>query len=98
MTTNYFDWEVWQTTDALGMAATIRAESVPLRSITAQLAEAVNLQNPKLNAVVELFDDVIEAPERSGAESKWSVLWGTNSHQGYGLPDRRPEPTDRLGF
>ena len=67
MTTNYFDWEVWQTTDALGLAATIREESVPLRSITAQLAEAVNLQNPKLNAVVELFDDVIEAPERSGA-------------------------------
>ena len=62
-----FDWNSWSSLDATELAQSINDGHVSVPEVMTQLADAVSIQNPSLNAVVELFDDIIETPSNSGA-------------------------------
>jgi amidase len=67
MANHPFDWSTWSDLDATELAQSINNGHVSVPEVMTQLADAVSLQNPTLNAVIELFDDVIETPSTSGA-------------------------------
>ena len=62
-----FDWNSWSSLDATELAQSINDGHVSVPEVMTQFADAVSIQNPSLNAVVELFDDIIETPSNSGA-------------------------------
>ena len=59
-------WAEWGNLDAIGMAQLLAAKQVTPAEVAAQAAKAVELLNPKLNAVVEVFDDVVANPFQDG--------------------------------
>ena len=69
MTTHPFDWAMWSHIDATELAAKIRAKDVAVSEVMHQFSDAVSIQNPRLNAVIEVFDDVLDDPTSSGANS-----------------------------
>jgi len=62
-----FTWREWARLDALALAALVRDRKVTAREIAGQAATAVELTNPSLGAVLEVFEDAVIDPERSGA-------------------------------
>jgi amidase len=61
-------WAEWGKLDATGMARLLAAKQVTPAEVAAQAAKAVELLDPKLNAVVEVFDDVIANPLKDGMD------------------------------
>ena len=59
-------WAEWGKLDATGMARLLAAKQVTPAEVAAQAAKAVELLNPKLNAVVEVFADVVANPLKDG--------------------------------
>ncbi len=60
-------WDEWATCDALALAELVRTKKVKPAELAAQAAAAIEKTNPKLSAVVEVFDDVVADPTRDGA-------------------------------
>ena len=65
-------WDEWASRDAVGLAALIRAGQITPREAADQAAEAVARLNPRLDAVIELFEDTradpdTDRPNREGA-------------------------------
>jgi amidase len=52
--------------DALGLAELVRARRVSRRELIRTCAAAVEKVNPQLNAVIEVYADLIDDPERAG--------------------------------
>jgi amidase len=50
-------WKEWASHDALGLAELVRAGDVTPRELARQAAAAVAALNPRLNAVIEVWDD-----------------------------------------
>ena len=67
MATHPFDWATWGRIDATELAAKLRAKDVTIPEVMHQFADAISIQNPRLNAVIEVFDDVLDDPDSSGA-------------------------------
>ena len=67
MTTHPFDWATWSRIDATELAAKLRAKDITVSEVMHQFSEAVSIQNPRLNSVIEVFDDVLDDPTSSGA-------------------------------
>lgn len=67
MANHPFDWADWAAIDATELAALIRKKDVKITEVMSQLADAISIQNPRLNAVVEIFEDVIDDPTSAGA-------------------------------
>ncbi len=63
------DWTEWAALDATAMAELVRDGEVSARELAVQAVQAVELLNPKLNAVIEIFDDVVTDPYRDGMNS-----------------------------
>ena len=59
-------WQEWARHDALGLAALVRRGEVMPRELAAQSAAAVERLNPKLDAVLEIFQDVLANPDTDG--------------------------------
>lgn len=59
MANHPFDWNTWSGLDATELAQSINVGDVSVPEVMAQFADAVSIQNPSLNAVIELFDDVL---------------------------------------
>ena len=64
-------WDEWAKQDGVALAELIRARQISAQQVANQAAEGVGRLNPKLEAVIELFDDVranpdTDAPDRSG--------------------------------
>lgn len=59
-------WDEWAKHDALGLAERVKKGEVKPAELAAQAAAAVEKTNPRLSAVVELFDDVIADPLKDG--------------------------------
>jgi amidase len=59
-------WHEWGKLDATDMARLLAAAQVTPAEVAAQAAKAVELINPKINCVVEVFDDVIADPLKDG--------------------------------
>jgi amidase len=56
-------WAEWARHDGVALAELVRTRQVSAQQVTAQAAEAVARLNPKLEAVIELFDDVRANPD-----------------------------------
>jgi amidase len=59
-------WSDWGKLDATGMARLLAAGQVTPKEVAAQAAKACELLDPKINCVVEIFDDVIADPLKDG--------------------------------
>ncbi len=59
-------WDEWAKHDAVGLAARVRQGEVTPAELAAQASAAIAVTNPALNAVVEVFDDVVADPLKDG--------------------------------
>ena len=91
-------WDEWSKHDATALAALVRKRAVTPRELMRQAARAVELLNPRLAGVLEVFDDVldrpgVDRPARDGA------LYGVPlflKDLGSGLRGRRQESGSKL--
>ena len=68
-------WREWGKLDAIGLARLVRVGKMTPKELALQAAEAIQIVNPKINAVLEVFHDVIEDPYKDGM-SKEGCLHG----------------------
>ncbi|RIK36767.1 MAG: amidase [Chloroflexi bacterium] len=61
-------WDEWVGYDALGLAELVRRGAVTPRELAEQVAAGVEIVNPTIGAVIELFDDVIADPLKDGMQ------------------------------
>ena len=59
-------WQEWGNLDATGLARLLAAGEITPGEAAAQAAKAIELIDPKVNCVVEVFDDVIADPLKDG--------------------------------
>ena len=91
-------WDEWSKHDATALAALVRKRAVTPRELMRQAARAVELLNPRLAGVLEVFEDVldrpgVDRPARDGA------LYGVPlflKDLGSGLRGRRQESGSKL--
>ena len=62
MTNKTLSWQEWDTLDATAMAGLVAKGDVTAQELAVQAAAAVGRVNPKINAVLEVFDDVVADP------------------------------------
>jgi len=55
-------WDEWFAQDALGLADLVRKSEVTPAELAAQAAEAVAKVNPKIDGVLEVFEDAVKDP------------------------------------
>ena len=60
------DWAEWGRHDATSLAALVRSGQVSARELAAQAAAATAALNPRIEAVLELFADVLANPDADG--------------------------------
>ena len=84
-------WDEWAKCDALALADLVRQKKVKPAELSAQAAAAIEKTNPKLSAVVEVFDDVVADPARDGAN-----LGGAFAGAPYLMKDLGPTMKGRL--
>lgn len=60
-------WTEWGKTDAVALAQLIRDKQITAQEAARQAASAVAQLDPKLDAVLEVFDDIVANPTRDGA-------------------------------
>ena len=59
-------WSEWGKLDATGMATLLSTKQVTPIEVARQAAKAVELLNPELNCVLEVFEDVVADPTKDG--------------------------------
>jgi amidase len=59
-------WQEWARHDALRLAALVKRREVTPRELAAQAAVAAGHLKPKLDAGLEVFNDVLADPETDG--------------------------------
>jgi len=57
-------WAEWGRHDATALAELVKSKQVATKELTAQAAAAVERMNPKLKAVLSLYDDVLADADR----------------------------------
>jgi amidase len=55
-------WQEWTSYDGLGLAELVKTNQVTPQELVFQVAKAVQLLNPRLEAVLEIFEDVVANP------------------------------------
>ena len=91
-------WEEWSRHDAVALAARVRRKQVTARELARQAARAVELLNPRLAAVLEVFEDVVRKPD-ADRPSRNGALYGVPmflKDLGSGLKGRRQDSGSRL--
>ena len=63
-------WDEWLQLDATAMAALVASKEVTPSELAIQCNAAVERVNPKINAVLEVFEDVLENPYKDGMNPK----------------------------
>lgn len=59
-------WEEWSKHDATSLATLIKNKEVTINEVAYQAKKAIDAINPKVSAVIEVFDDVIEDTTKDG--------------------------------
>ncbi len=59
-------WDEWVRHDAVGLAQLVRQGDVTPAELAAQVAAGIAKLDPTLNAVVEVFADVVADPLKDG--------------------------------
>jgi amidase len=62
-------WAEWAKHDGVALAERVRTRQVSAQQVASQAAEGVARLNPKLEAVIELFDDVRANPDTDAPDS-----------------------------
>ncbi len=62
-------WAEWDRLDATAMACLVQRREVSPRELATQAREAIVRLDPELNAVVEVFDDVVNSPAKDGMDT-----------------------------
>jgi len=91
-------WEEWGKHDAVALAELVRAKQVTPQELVAQAAAAVERLNPKLEAILGLYDD-IRADANADNPSKDGKLYGVPmflKDLGSGLKGRKQESGSKL--
>ena len=91
-------WDEWSKHDAVGLAALVRKRAVTPRELARQAARAVELVNPRLAGVLEVFENAVEKPGVDGP-ARDGALYGVPlflKDLGSGLRGRRQESGSRL--
>jgi len=70
-------WDEWATHDATSLAALVRKGEITAREIAAQVAEGTARVDPKLAAVLGLFDDMVANPDTDGP-AKGGLLYAVS--------------------
>lgn len=86
-------WEEWSRHDAVSLAALVKKKQVAPRELARQVAEAVERLNPRLTAVLEVFDDVVGKPD-TDRPNRAGALYGVPmflKDLGSGLKGRRQD-------
>lgn len=60
------DWDEWCRYDAIGLADLVRRKEATPSELACQVAAGIAKVNPLINAVIEVFEDVIDQPARDG--------------------------------
>src|SRR4051812_5086784 len=68
-------WEEWTKQDAVALADLVRVGAVTPKELSAQAAEAVARIDAQIEAVLGLYDDVVDDPNKDGP-SKEGKLYG----------------------
>jgi amidase len=66
--TNVMSWDEWFSKDGLGLAELVKAKAVTATELASQAADAIAHINPKINGVVEVFDDAVADPWANGVD------------------------------
>lgn len=61
-------WDEWARHDGIALAERVRKREVSALQVTAQAAAAVARLNPRIEAVIEVFDDVVANPDADGPD------------------------------
>ena len=64
--TMVMSWDEWVRHDAMALAERVRRGEVTPAELAAQVAAGIAKVNPTLNAVIEVFDDVVADPLKDG--------------------------------
>jgi amidase len=59
-------WPEWARYDAVSLASLVRQGQVTPAELAAQVADGVAMLNPMLNAVIEVFGDMVDDPQEDG--------------------------------
>ena len=59
-------WSEWADHDGIGLAERVRKGEVTAAELAAQAAAGIARLDPQLDAVVEVFDDVVADPLKDG--------------------------------
>jgi len=92
------DWHEWARYDALGLAELVRTRQIAPAELARQAARATEILNPRLEAVLEIFKDVVENPDVD-RPSRDGKLYGVPFFLKYlnaRLKGRRQEQGSRL--
>ena len=68
-------WEEWGGHDATSLAALVKDGQISAREVAAQAAAGIDLLEPRLDAVLEVFADVIADPNTDGPDPN-GLLYG----------------------
>src|SRR4030042_908103 len=68
-------WQEWSGYDALGLADLVRTKQVTPNELAAQAVMAVQITNPRLEAVLEVFEDIVNHPNKD-SPNKEGKLYG----------------------
>lgn len=60
------NWEEWANLDAIGLSELIRQKQITPQEVAQQVSLATDALNPKINGIIEVFDDVINDPTKDG--------------------------------
>ena len=91
-------WDEWGKHDAVALAALVRKRAVTPREVVRQAARAVELLNPRLAGVLEVYEDVLDRPGVDGP-ARDGALYGVPlflKDLGSGLRGRRQESGSKL--
>jgi len=91
-------WEEWCKHDAIALADLVKKKQVTAKELVSQAAAAVQRLNPKLEAVLALYDDVLADPDADGP-NRDGRLYGVPmllKDLGSGLKGRKLEAGSKL--
>ncbi len=91
-------WEEWGKRDAVAVAELVRTKQVAVQEVVAQAAAAIERLNPKLGAVLEVYESTLKDPIIDGP-NKDGRLYGVPmllKDLGSGLRGRKQESGSRL--
>ena len=91
-------WSEWASLDALALADLVARKKVSAKEVAAQAKAGIDAANPTLEAVLEVFEDVVANPDKDGP-NKDGAFYGVPlllKDIGSGLKGRKQESGSKL--